>query len=51
MDEIIAFQITAGLSNRNPVERVHSIVNPGCQNVGLMRQVMDPDKERLILKT
>ena len=48
MDEIIACLTTAGLSYRNLVERFHSIANLGLQSVGLMRQVMDPDKERLI---
>ena len=33
---------------RNPVERVHSILNLGLQSVGLIRQVMDPDKKRLV---
>ena len=48
MDEIITCCTTAGLPYGNPVERIHSIVNIGLQSFGLMRQVLDPDKERLI---
>ena len=48
MDEIITCCTTAGLPYRNPVERIHSIANIGLQSVGLIRQVLDPDKERLI---
>ena len=48
MDEIIACRPAFGLSYRNPVERVHSIANIGLQSVGLMRQAVHPDKERLI---
>ena len=48
MDEIIACRTTSGLSYRNPVERVHLTANLDLQRAGLMRQVMGPDKERLI---
>ena len=48
MDKIITWRTAAGLSYRNTVERVHSIANIALQSTGLMRQVMDPDKERLI---
>ena len=47
-DEIIAIRTAAGLSYRNPVERVHSIANLGLQSVGMMRARMAPQMERAI---
>ena len=45
--DIITWRAAGELSYRNPVERVHSIANIAFQSTGLMRQVMDLDKERL----
>ena len=47
-DEVSICRTAAGLSYRNSVERVHAIANLGLQSVGLMRQRMPPDMEKLI---
>ena len=44
MDEVLVCRPAAGLSYRNPVERVQAIVNLGLQSVGIMRQKMDMEE-------
>ena len=36
LDDIVVARIAAGLSFRNPVERVHAIAKLGLQGIGLM---------------
>ena len=48
LDELIICRTAAGHSYRNPVERIHAIVNLGLQSVGMMRQKMSPDMENLV---
>ena len=48
LDEVLVCCTAAGLSYRNPVERVHAIANQGLQSVGMMRKRMIPDMEKLI---
>ena len=48
LDEVIAMRTATGLSYRNPVERVHSVANLGLQCVGMMRQRMSPELEKVI---
>ena len=48
LDEVIAARPAAGYSYRNPIERCHSISNLGLQSVGMMRESMDPESERVI---
>ena len=47
-DEVLICKTPAGLSYCNPVERVHGIANLGLQSVGIMRQRLPPDMEKLI---
>ena len=47
LDEHIACHTAAGQSYRNPVERMHAIVNKGLQSVGMMREKMDSNMEKL----
>ena len=48
LDEQISARPAAGCSYRNPIERCHAIANLGFQSVGLMRQSMNPETERII---
>ena len=48
LDELISARPAAGHSFRNPVERCHSIANLGLQGVGMMRQLMQPDDEKIL---
>ena len=47
-DEILVCRPAAGLSCRNPVEKVHAITNLGLQYVGIMRQKTSADMEERI---
>ena len=47
-DEILVCRPAAGLSCRNPVEKVHVITNLGLQYVGIMRQKTSADMEERI---
>ena len=47
-DEVLVSRTAAGLSYRNPVERIHSIANLGLQAVGIMRKSMNAEHERII---
>ena len=48
LDELISARSAAGHSFRNPVERCHSIANLGLQGVGMMRQSMKQEYEKII---
>ena len=48
LDEAIVARTAAGLSFRNPVERCHAIANLGLQGMGLTRERMEPQMEKLI---
>ena len=50
LDELVVARTTAGLSFRNPVERVHAIANLGLQDIGLMREEMNSEMEKIIGK-
>lgn len=50
LDYVCAAQTAPYCSWRNPVERIMSIVNLGLQCVGLARQEMDDENERLPAK-
>ena len=50
LDEIVVARTAAGLSFRNPVERVHAIANLGLQGIGLMRKEMNSEMENIIGK-
>ena len=47
-DKVLIKRTAANLSNRNPVERVHSIANLGLQSIGLMRKPMSKNLEKLM---
>ena len=49
LDEIVVTRTAAGLSFRNPVERVHAIANLGLQGIGLMREEMNSEMEKKII--
>ena len=48
LDEVVIARTAAGCSFRNPVERCHCVANLGLQGVGLMRDQMPPDMERIM---
>ena len=48
MDEVLVCRPVAGLSYRNPTERVHAIAKLGLQSVGIVRQKMSADMEKRI---
>ena len=48
LDELIACRTAAGQLYWNPVERMHAIGNKGLQSVGMMREKMDSNMEKLI---
>ena len=48
LDVLVSAMPAAGHSFRNPVERCHSISNLGLQGIGMMRQQMTPENERVM---
>lgn len=48
LDEIIAARTAAGCSFRNPVERCRCVANLGLQGIGLMREKMVPEMEKIM---
>ena len=48
LDELIDCRTAAGQSYRNPVERMHAIGNKDLQSVGMMREKMDSNMEKLM---
>ena len=46
--EVLIARATANLSDRHPMERVHSIANLGWQSTGLMRKLMSKNLEKLM---
>ena len=47
-DEVLVSRTAAGLSFRNPCERCHCIANIGLNGIGVMREKMNPDFEKLM---
>ena len=50
LDILIALRTAPSNSWANPVERIMSIVNIGLQGVGVMRQKMSDEFERVVCK-
>ena len=48
LDEVIVARTAAGCSFRNPVERCHCVANLGLQGIGLMREKMEPEMEKIM---
>ena len=48
LDDVVFARTAAGMSYRNPVERVHAIANMGLQSIVLMRSKMSEKCEKKI---